>query len=334
MKLKFIPIFLILMLLPALASAAVFSDVSEDDWFYADVLAMYEQGIVYGKGNNVFDPSGTLTYAEALKLAVAARDAVYADITIPDIVGSHWVDPYYETALEIGITGPLSADAFDAPIERSGMFSFFARVLNEGDYTPINDITLRPFSSSVDPAASDPDIIKLYNSGIVIGSSNGFETDRTVTRAEAAALIHRVVEASARQRVETDEPEFEYYQLELLELVNASRAADGKDALILDADLCRVAQQLAVEYSQGASENRRLNGDTTLSLLKEYGLGMKPITENYGKGPSATAAYVHNNWMNTFSSKIDILRATHKYLGVGMARVGSTNYWVEVFSPF
>ena len=46
-----------------------FTDISDADWFYADVLAAYERGLINGMTATTYAPNGTLTAGQCVKLA-------------------------------------------------------------------------------------------------------------------------------------------------------------------------------------------------------------------------------------------------------------------------
>ena len=48
-----------------------FTDIAESDWFYGDVKAAYEWGIIDGRSSDRFDPDGMLTIAEVIKVAAS-----------------------------------------------------------------------------------------------------------------------------------------------------------------------------------------------------------------------------------------------------------------------
>ena len=53
------------------AATLPFEDVSMFSWYYSDVKNAHEQGLVDGVTPTRFSPTGTLTIAQAIKLAAA-----------------------------------------------------------------------------------------------------------------------------------------------------------------------------------------------------------------------------------------------------------------------
>ena len=53
-----------------------FTDVPQTAWYYSDVADAYSHGLISGKSDTAFDPDGTLTIAQAVKLAVACHQTL------------------------------------------------------------------------------------------------------------------------------------------------------------------------------------------------------------------------------------------------------------------
>lgn len=341
--------------LPASPSYEIsFSDVLESDWFYTDVMEMARAGVINGMSDGTFSPMGELTVSAAIKLAVTARNAYYGEATVQiDPNSDHWVDSYFDYAASHGLFSDVtfSRSEFDSPISRGQMAALFANVLHPSDYPAINDI-----DRAENPAIrleTNKHAIFLYNSGILIGTNEGFELDKNISRAETAAIINRVVNPDARKDTGTFnrrgtsgtvedvtdqviEGDFTAYQLETIDLVNSTRAELGLEPMILDEELCRAAEQLALEYSQGSDAHYRLNGDLTISVLPELGLRIRPIKENYADGTANimnSTSRVHEGWMKSEGHRGEIVSKSHKYMGIGKVEANGNVYWVAVYSP-
>lgn len=185
---------------------AAFSDVPENAWYAADVEAVQEYGIINGVGDNRFDPEGTLTIAEALTMAVRTN-ARHNSAEVPVAEGA-WYQGAVNYATENGmISGTEFAD-YNANATRAQMAYLFANALPESEYTAINDVTALP--DVKEQTQYSDEIFLLYNAGILTGSDKygTFKPNDTIIRAEAAAIINRVVDPSKRKEVEVNiEPE-------------------------------------------------------------------------------------------------------------------------------
>lgn len=182
-----------------------FSDVSRGSWYYDDVINAYERGLVDGMTASTFDPGGTLTIAQCVKLA-ACMHQLYTDgaVTLtPDTVGA-WYRSYVDYALENGIIAG-EFDGYDAIIDRRRFVYVFYSALPPSEYAVLNDI---PDGAVPDVAMTDPcagEIYSFYRAGILAGytdtpgyAAHAFAADSTITRAEVAAIMNRMFDARTR----------------------------------------------------------------------------------------------------------------------------------------
>lgn len=75
-----------------------FADVKDGDWFAPSVVSAYEYGVLNGRGESSFAPSGNVTIAELLTIAARLR-AIYttgSDAVIPTAKENEaWYAPYH-----------------------------------------------------------------------------------------------------------------------------------------------------------------------------------------------------------------------------------------------
>lgn len=183
---------------PAMAAATPFIDVPDTAWYAQDIAAVQELGIIQGKGNNLFDPEGTLTVAQAITLAAKTR-AYYNNETIPVVEGGSWYSGAVAYAKAQGIISGNEFSNYDANATRGEMAFLFARALPETEYKAINSITELPDVTGATKYSTE--IFKLYNAGIVAGSDKygTYQSDSQITRAQATAILNRVVHPENRK---------------------------------------------------------------------------------------------------------------------------------------
>ncbi len=185
-----------------------FSDISENDWFYNDVLQAAGMGLINGYDDGTFRPSGYLTYAEAVKLAAClASQEIYGHVSFES--GSPWYMPYVSFAIGCGIeTFSVGFDAQQANsyISRERFVAVLYNALS-GGYDPINTVAdgaIPDYSVFLDYA---PEIYDFYRAGILTGSNGGyFYPDEYITRSEVAAILIRMTDSSVRKSVTLTEP--------------------------------------------------------------------------------------------------------------------------------
>ena len=184
-------------------TTASFTDVKSSDWFYGDVTDVQRYGIINGVGNGRFDPQGTLSLAQAITMA--ARTHAYLRGQTIENYGSVWYQPYVDFAAQKGIcsAGEFGTN-YNAACSRLTMALLFARVVPSDTKTVINDIKTLPdvtYSSKTAP------VYDLYRYGILTGSDaqGSFKPDKSITRAETAAILNRVLDTGKRKKVELKE---------------------------------------------------------------------------------------------------------------------------------
>ncbi len=182
-----------------------FSDVSPRDWFAVWVDIAYNVGLTSGVGGNRYAPHQTLTVAEVLKLA-ATMESRYKDDSFhtSSSTGPYW---YSGAVNYCQATGIIQSDTFTQqdylrPATRREIAQIFAATSQAKNMRNINDLA-RIKASVPDVKAGDPGadaIYSLYAKGVLTGVDNKltFHPQGTVTRAEAAAIVSRMVRAEQR----------------------------------------------------------------------------------------------------------------------------------------
>lgn len=184
MKQKLISLLLcgLLFVTPAAAAPSMnFSDVSSNDWFYLYVSDLYSSGVINGITSTSFQPSGTVTLGQALKMILLAADYKEQSPTT-----DHWASGYYRLAAQKGFLPDDTSLTLDDPISRLSIAQIIGRTLNlsrTGTDTPFTDTT-------------DKTVLALYDHGIFTGSvENGrtyFKPDSSIKRSEISAVIWRM----------------------------------------------------------------------------------------------------------------------------------------------
>ena len=123
---------------------------------------------------------------------------------------------------------------------------------------------------------------------------------------------------------------FDQYASEVVKLVNQQRSAAGVAPLAEVAVLSEMATTRANEISTLFSHTRP-NGAGLDSVFADYNVKWWAIGENIAAGQK-TPAEVMNAWMNSAGHKANILSADFSSIGVGVVKVGSTIYWVQIFA--
>lgn len=181
-----------------------FSDVGPGAWYANDVRKAYELDLINGKGNGKFDPTGTLTVAEAITMGARVHAIYFGNSLTPG--GSPWYANAVNYAIQAGIIKEGEYTDYTAMATRADLANLFYS-LPATEFPRINRIG---FISDISP---DTDyfhfIYLLYGAGVLTGSETGaFQPNNPVTRAEAAAIINRAVlpESRVHTSVSTNAP--------------------------------------------------------------------------------------------------------------------------------
>jgi len=120
---------------------------------------------------------------------------------------------------------------------------------------------------------------------------------------------------------------------EVLRLVNEERKKEGLPLLVLDRDLCNVAQLRSDETVESFSHTRP-NDTPWHTALKEAGITYRFAGENIAAGQS-TPEKVVNSWMNSEGHRKNIMSEDYKKIGIGYTYADGTtftHYWSQIFT--
>ena len=219
------------------ARAAGFSDVPEDAWYAADVSDIQRYGLINGVGDGRFDPDGTMTLAQAVTLT--ARTHAYArGETVSAGSGSPWYQPYVEYAADRGLCAAGEfGTAYNDPCSRLTMAKLFDRAVPEDTEKTLNTVAALP---DVADTPENRSVFHLYELGILTGSDRAgtFRPDSPISRAEAAAILNRVLDSSRRKTFTLESStvsagsSFEVYFLDVGQADAALVRCDGHAMLI------------------------------------------------------------------------------------------------------
>lgn len=186
---------------------AGFSDVSGSAWYAGSVKTVCEYGLMKGKGADQFSPTGNITAAETLAIACRLHD-IYNGGSSEFEQSATWYQVYIDTWRSFAANGFYhEPDTFwTSPITRELFASIIEEALPADAYSAINAIAFGeiPDVDLYSPYAGA--IYTLYNAGILTGAAeNGaagiFHPERPISRAEASAILARVILPQLRQSV-------------------------------------------------------------------------------------------------------------------------------------
>lgn len=160
-----------------------FTDVSSNAWYRANLATLVSKGVISGRGDGKFDPKGTVTYGEALKMVLESCGYTAAVGT-----GSQWAINYKNLAVSKGWIS--SSVDLNAAISRNATAELAAKVLGVAPVTSGS-----PFGDEANAYA-----VALYYTTpqIFVGTTNPnggkplFENNKPLLREQVCAVICRV----------------------------------------------------------------------------------------------------------------------------------------------
>ena len=177
-----------------------FTDVSEKDWFYSDVMFVYENGLMLGTSKALFSPHGTATRGMMATILwrMEGSPAPKGKNSFTDVEAGKWYADAITWTAENGIFAGYGKDKFgpDDPITREQLAAIFYRYADYKGY----DLTVKGNLDTFKDADKITDYAKTamqwaVGSGLVKGKSgNLLDPQGTATRAEIAAMLHRFIE--------------------------------------------------------------------------------------------------------------------------------------------
>ena len=187
-----------------------FSDINDKYWAKPNIDTLVARGGISGYPDGTFKPNNSITAAEFVKIALYLLDDVKVDTT--GYTGADWYKPYAEKAVEVGI---VPEDMFDnstwkkaIPRQKMAVISIKVATTRGEDMTVENkDVYAKKFSDydSICKYCKDY-VLNAVGKGIVAGYPGGtFKPEGSATRAEAAAMLVRVIDPTQRLAVGTTE---------------------------------------------------------------------------------------------------------------------------------
>ena len=170
-----------------------FIDVEAGSWYEDPARICAEVGLMQGTGH-AFAPFQILTVGEVATIAARMNEAITGD-PIPMATPKPgetlpWYFSYVKYLEDLGIDVPDP----EKQATRQEFVSILSAVVPEDMLAPINTITTLPDTQ-------DEAVLRFYNAGILTGVDawGTFAPDKSLTRAETAALVARVARPELRE---------------------------------------------------------------------------------------------------------------------------------------
>ena len=177
-----------------------FTDVSEDDWFYADAAYLYEKGVMKGTADETFAPGRSVTRGQlaAALYRMAGEPAVTAKAAFTDVPADYWCAAAITWAAENGVVTGYGDGGFrpaDAVQRQELAAMLFRFAVYQGMSAVTLEENLAPFADRADVAAyAVPAMNWAVGQGILQGKDGSLLPQAPVDRAQLAAMLRRYLE--------------------------------------------------------------------------------------------------------------------------------------------
>ncbi len=306
---RIISIFLTIALTLSMVSAvygAGYPDIKSNNWAYDAVAAMSDKSIVKGYPDGSFKPGNTVTYGEFIKMALIAGSGLDAG----NSSSGHWALNYYNKALELNYftNYDISKGQLSDPITRSDMALIISAILGDVKIENYDEIQ-KGIKDITYQTKHEYDITKAYASGILTGYPDStFQPKKTLTRAESATVIYRLVDESKRELPGVKLPE----PVEPEKKTDISNVLENYEEIARSWDFISGAETYSIvsdmsQYKVTLHENRgtkwiEINGND----VRELGFGNMYLVKdkNMIKKTDSTAAGTYDGYSH--AEHIDI----------------------------
>lgn len=185
-----------------------FSDVQANDWFAKNVDYLVDREVVEGFPDGTFKPQEGVTRAQAsimLVRALGLTEVANPNLSFPDTKNDAWYAGAVAALVDAGIVEGHANGTFtpNATISRAALSKM---VVEAYELTADASVSVE-FTDTVNGAWYENYVNTLASLGIVVGqTATTFAPNATVTRAEAAAFVHRTEVEEVRMDVTPVDP--------------------------------------------------------------------------------------------------------------------------------
>lgn len=189
-----------------------FADIPPSFWAYDAIMSMTEMGLFAGTtppvdGVGTFNPNATMTRAQFL---VVVTRALFAAELASAEQGNTWYETNYNIAIKNGLITENDLGGFDElnnPISREEMSYVMVNAMryNGESIDKLIDKSAIPDYDTVGAYYTDS-VLTCYSKGIIAGvdMKGSFAPKMTVSRAQGATLIYRLLNPEVRVSVDLD----------------------------------------------------------------------------------------------------------------------------------
>lgn len=176
-----------------------FTDVSTSDWFYSDVMFVYENGLFSGTDSRSFSPNASMTRAMLVTVLyrLEGEPAGTGSSSFSDVRSGSYYEKAVAWAAANGIVTGTGSTSFspDAKVTREQLAAILYRYAQYKKLDTDAGAKLDSFSDAGNVSGYASEALSwAVSEGLINGASGRLMPKGDATRAQVAAILHRFVE--------------------------------------------------------------------------------------------------------------------------------------------
>lgn len=175
-----------------------FTDVSTSDWFYSDVMFVYENGLFSGTDSRSFSPNASMTRAMLVTVLyrLEGEPAGTGSSSFSDVCSGSYYEKAVAWATANGIVTGTGSTSFspDAKVTREQLAAILYRYAQYRKLDTDASAKLNSFTDADSVSAYASEALGwAVSEGLINGASGKLMPKGDATRAQVAAILHRFV---------------------------------------------------------------------------------------------------------------------------------------------
>lgn len=176
-----------------------FTDVSTSDWFYSDVMFVYENGLFSGTDSRSFSPNASMTRAMLVTVLyrLEGEPVGTGSSSFSDVRSGSYYEKAVAWAAANGIVTGMGSTSFspDAKVTREQLAAILYRYAQYKKLDTDAGAKLDSFSDAGNVSGYASEALSwAVSEGLINGASGRLMPKGDATRAQVAAILHRFVE--------------------------------------------------------------------------------------------------------------------------------------------
>lgn len=176
-----------------------FTDVSTSDWFYSDIMFVYENGLFSGTDSRSFSPNASMTRAMLVTVLyrLEGEPAGTGSSSFSDVCSGSYYEKAVAWAAANGIVTGTGSTSFspDAKVTREQLAAILYRYAQYKKLDTDAGAKLDSFSDAGNVSGYASEALSwAVSEGLINGASGRLMPKGDATRAQVAAILHRFVE--------------------------------------------------------------------------------------------------------------------------------------------